>query len=250
VMVLAAHLATGLGFVAIDGPLLRLALKWPARQSVAGLLDEVWNTWLAVLPSEVGVGAAFVVGMGALAVGLVVQPVATVYVTVAARLFEPILKRYFPRVPELYLPPAFWDHNYLRFADWIHRHPVEKAHYEWELYNHYLYAGVAFNVLVGFVSTSLLVRTGPVPVGLFVLVVSATGYSLGRGVVLRQVYDFYSRLSNGSGRPEDTAPGAAGGAVVPARPDVMTPPGADEPCRATGPLAPQTTAVVAKEGPR
>jgi hypothetical protein len=188
VMVLSANLVTGLAFVALNVPLLRQLVAGPSGVSAGDVLARVEGFWTGVMPAEIGIGLVILAVLCVLTVGLVVQPVAVVFVTLTGWLAKHTFRGYTP-----YLPPVFFGESYVKFADWIHRHRAERVHYEWELFNHYLYAGIAFNVLIAVSAAWALIRPGTWPsVGLGALGVLATGYSLARGAVLSQVFSLYS----------------------------------------------------------
>jgi len=152
--------------------------------------------------------------LGLFMMGFLVHPVAMVYVTLVGSIVGGLLRVRW-RSFRFYSPPVFFGSGYLTFADWIHRRRVEKAHWEWELFNHYLYVGLAFNVLVGAFLTWLVTGRDPwAALGLGITVAAATSYSLARSVVIQQVYEFYSEraekeVAHGEKSPSEIQP--AGG---------------------------------------
>jgi hypothetical protein len=205
IMVLSAVFATGLVFTAINVPLLLQVLRGTPTSSLFQIAAATGDFWRAALPSSPGVGAVVLYGLTLFTIGLAVHPVATVYITLIVRILKWLLHAKHLRTARFYSPPVLFGTDYVRFADWIHRHRVEKIHWEWELFNYYLYAGLAFNILVAAFLVSLLTgRRLAVLLGAGAMVLLSTSYSLARGAVVQQVYAFYSeRAGKSASEPAD-----------------------------------------------
>ena len=193
VMVISAVFVTGLISTAVNVPLLFQVLRGYADLPLVAIADTAANFWKGTLPSSPGLGVVLLFMFVLFTMGFVVQPVAIVYATIVGKAVEWASTKRWKSV-QFYSPAVAFGDSHLVFADWIHRHRVEKSHYEWELFQHYLYAGIAFNVGVGaFLTWRVTRHEAWIVVVLVTTVVLSTAYSLARSAVVRQVYDFYSR---------------------------------------------------------
>lgn len=191
VMLLSAMFTTGLVFSAVNVPLLDQILRVTPDSSLIHITDAMAKFWKDTLPASFGVGVVFLYSFAFLIIGLAVQPVAIVYVTLVGKVIDLLLSIRW-KSARFYAPPVFFGSDYVTFSDWIYRHRVEKTHWEWELFNHYIYAGIAFNMLVVASLTWLLTGCGLwIAFGLGAAVLLSTGYSLARSAVVYKVYKFY-----------------------------------------------------------
>lgn len=215
VMVLSAVFATGLLFTVVNVPLLLSLLSGTPDSSLVQVATAGAEFWRRSLPDSPGVGVVLFYLLALFTIGFAVQPIAIVYVTLIGMGAETLLSARWKAV-RFYSPLASFGNEYLTFADWIHRHRLERTHWEWELFHHYLYAGIAFNVLSGASLSWLLSGRGRWnALALGTTVVLSTGYSLARSAVLQQVHNFYSkRAGEELAQPPKTAgakPLAGGG---------------------------------------
>lgn len=192
VMVLSAYLVTGLVATAVNVPLLFQVLNGTSNSPLVTVVDTAGNFWRETLPASPGLGVVLLSMMGVLTIGFVVQPAANVYITVVGRVVEWVCSKH-TKSAQFKSPPVLFGRGYLVFAEWIHRHRVEKSHWEWELFSHYLYGGITLNVLVAAFLTWLVTSHGPwLTAGLVTTVLLSTAHSLARSALMRQVFDFYS----------------------------------------------------------
>lgn len=192
VMLLSAMFTTGLVFSAVNVPLLDQVLRDTPNSSLIHIAGTTATFWKDTLPASLGVGVVFLYSLAFLIIGLAIQPVAIVYVTLVGKVVDLLFSIHW-KSARFYSPPVFFGSDYVKFSDWIYRHRVEKTHWEWELFNHYIYAGIAFNMLVVAFLTWLLTGCGLwIAFGLGTAVLLSTGYSLARSAVVYKVYKFYS----------------------------------------------------------
>jgi len=197
VMVLSAFFGTGLLFMAVNAPLLLRLTEGASPGSVHDVLASIFVFWRPFINADVGASVVLIYALSALVAGFVVQPIAIVVATVAGSLVAGIFKvGRFKYRPTFYAAPVLFGNGYPPFIDWLHRNRVAKALWEWELFNHYMYAGIAFNIVVSSCALWLLWLPG-CPQRIFLVAMSglAVFYSLARSAALRAIHDYYSGLA-------------------------------------------------------
>lgn len=193
-MVLSAFFGTGLVFMAVNAPLLIRLTDNAQADTVHNVMDGVFSFWAGYVNKDTAAIAVVVYALSAVAAGFVVQPLALVLTTASGAILTALAQAVGARRPLLfYAPPAVFGDGYPSFMDWLHRNRIAKSLWEWELFNHYIYSGIAMNISVASLTLCFLWSPGW-PQRIFLLAISALSisYSLMRSAVLRSIHDYYA----------------------------------------------------------
>ncbi|MBA2594972.1 MAG: hypothetical protein ACR2MC_11305 [Actinomycetota bacterium] len=208
VMLLSAYFATGFLFLSVNLPLLLEWAKGCKPGSLYNVLSVIPGFWRGILHYDAGVSVLLLSCLVALLVGFLFHPPALVFATILGK-FVSWFVRVVLRSPaplRFYAPPVFYGTGYIATADWFFRNRQAKVHYEWELFNYYLYAGITLNLIVGAGSFWALSAGGWLQ-GTFLLGVCAfsLAYCLARSAVVQSVYGHYSDRASSTGSIPPTA---------------------------------------------
>ncbi|MEK7994398.1 MAG: hypothetical protein AAB403_11400 [Planctomycetota bacterium] len=207
VMLLSAFFATGFVFLSVNLPLLLECARGRQSSDFYSVLLAIPEFWRGVLHKDVGIGVLLFYCLAALVVGFLVHPPALVLATFLGKFVSwvagVLLRR--PTVRVFYAPPVFFETRYAATARWFYRNRQAKVHYEWELFNYYLYAGISLNLIVGAGVLWKLSAASWLPGAALVCVcLSSLAYCLARSAVVEVLYEYYSDKAC-STRGEDEA---------------------------------------------
>jgi hypothetical protein len=189
-----AFFANGFVFLSVNLPFL---LEW-AKGRLPGPLYNVLlvipEFWRGNLHKDMGFGVVLLYCLVALVIGFLLHPLALLLATTLGKLiswFASVIGRPIPTV--FYAPAVFFSTGYVKTADWFYRNKEAKIHWEWELFNYYMYSTLSLNIIIGTVVFWKLSDWGWLKgvILLFTTCLFSLGYCLARSAALQAVYIYY-----------------------------------------------------------
>lgn len=199
-MVMTSWLLMGLFFLCVNVPLILQLISNKQPRTLPELIEDLEKGFGPVVGSPSLGSFLLLCFLLALIIGSILQPFALLLTMLASVIFTGVRKVVQKKSsPPDYYKAAPFQEGYAKFADWMQRHRLAKLTWEWELFNHYLYAGVAANVCVFVAVLLFLWRPAPghylgclVKLFLVLFVLALYVHSYVRSTVVEQMHKYYS----------------------------------------------------------
>jgi diacylglycerol kinase len=187
-----AFFANGFVFLSVNLPFLLEWAKGRQPGPLYNVLLVIPEFWRGNLHKDMGFGVVLLYCLVALVVGFLLHPLALLLATVLGKLVKWVT-RVIGHPMDFYAPAVFFGTGYVKTADWFYHNKEAKIHWEWELFNYYLYGGISLNFIVGTIAFWILLDgSWLLRAVLLVICLLLLGYCLARSAALQAVYDYYS----------------------------------------------------------
>lgn len=207
-MLLFAFFANGFGFLSVNLPLLLEWAKGRQPSPLYNVLLVIPEFWRGILHKDAGVGVAILYCLVALVIGFLLHPLALLLTTTLGKLISWFASVIGCPIPMVFFAPAvFFGTGYVKTADWFYHNKEAKIHWEWELFNYYMYSTLSLNIIIGTVVFWKLSDWGWLKgvILLFTTCLFSLSYCLARSAALQAVYSYYSDEANKADEDKRTA---------------------------------------------
>ncbi len=178
VMVLTTTFLLGAIFVLTNGPLIVVLVKGNTFSGARSMLTNgLMPIWDSATQSAGGISSSFLFLALSLVVGLLLTPFARALTIVSIFIWERLkrlrlLRRFATSLPA-FTSLAFADPAYTAMLAWLITRREAKLHWEWELFNYYVFWSVFTNVAICIALLSLLLSRAVSLVDLLIFAAAA-----------------------------------------------------------------------------
>lgn len=200
-MAITAIFFSGSVFVLFNGPLLIQMLNGKFFSNSTELINNgIFSPWLAVMQTSSSIFSISVFLLLSFITGIVLTPIERLNVAIIslplnllASVFSR-LRRYKP-----FTPSEMVAEDYEHILGWLLTKPSEKSHWEWELFNYYVYWSIATNSVIFSLLSPFLLKTlvfSLESIIYFLLCGIFIGFALLHSCMMYRVHQRYRTLSN------------------------------------------------------
>lgn len=202
-MAITSTFFTGSVFLLFNGPLILLLIS---NKTYTGTFDLISNglfsVWLSVTQSSGSIFSVTILLLLSFIIGVIITPIERLTVT----LITTPLSIIFSKIKILestyfFTPREMLLSDYDIILAWLMVKPSEKSHWEWELFNYYIYWSIAINsAVLSFISLYLIRSSYQIIEVLIYLVVDCAliGFALLHSIIMFRVHDRYRKASSNS----------------------------------------------------